>query len=57
MRKSLKHFPLGLCREDFDTEEDYQYAIEHYWDLYNMAEDVAMEERYEKRNGGRNGNM
>ena len=44
-------------REDFDTEEDYQYAIEHYWDLYNMAEDMAMEEHYEKRNGGRNGNM
>ena len=49
MRKSLKHFPLGICREDFDTEEDYQYAIEHYWDLYNMAEDMAMEEHYEKK--------
>ena len=57
MSKSLKHFPLGISRSDFDTEEDYQYAIEHYWDLYNMAEDVAMEEHYEKRNGGRNGNM
>lgn len=57
MSKSLKHFPLGISRSDFDTEEDYQYAIEHYWDLYNMAEDMAMEEHYEKRNGGRNGNM
>ena len=46
MRKSLKHFPLGICREDF-----YQYAIEHYWDLYNMAEDMAMEEHYEKKYG------
>lgn len=57
MSKSLEHFPLGISRSDFDTEEDYQYAIEHYWDLYNMAEDMAMEEHYEKRNGGRNGNM
>ena len=49
MRKSLKHFPLGICREDFDTEEDYQYAIEHYWDMYNMAEDMAMEKYYEEK--------
>ena len=49
MSKTIRNFPLGICREDFDTEEDYQYAIEHYWDLYNMAEDVAMEERYEKK--------
>ena len=51
MSKSLKHFPLGISRSDFDTEEDYQYAIEHYWDLYNMAEDMAMEEHYEKKYG------
>ena len=49
MRKSLKHFPLGISRSDFDTEEDYQYAIEHYWDLYNMAEDMAMEKCYEEK--------
>ena len=57
MRKSLKRFPLSICRSDFDTEEDYQYAIEHYWDLYNMAEDIAMEERYDKKNGGRDERM
>ena len=55
--KSLKHFPLGICRSDFDSEEDYQYAIEHYWDLYNMAEDIAMEEYYEEKYGGKNGNQ
>ena len=38
-----------MCSTRLDTEEDYQYAIEHYWDLYNMAEDMAMEEHYEKK--------
>ena len=49
MSKTIRNFPLGICREDFDTEEDYQYAIEHYWDLYNMAVVVGLVERYEKK--------
>lgn len=46
---NLHHFPLGISREDFDTEADYQYALEHYDELYNEAEDLAMEDYYEKK--------
>ena len=49
MSKSLEHFPIGISRSDFDSEEDYQYAVENYWDLYNMAEDIAMEKCYEEK--------
>lgn len=46
---NLHHFPLGISREDFDSEADYQYALEHYDELYNEAEDLAMEDYYEKK--------
>lgn len=46
---NLHRLPLGIRREDFDTEADYQFALENYDDLYNMAEDLAMEDYYEKK--------
>lgn len=48
---NLHRLPLGIRREDFDTEADYQYALENYDDLYNMAEDIAMDDYYEKKYG------
>lgn len=45
----MHHFPLGVSREDFDTEEEYQFAVENYDELYNMAEDIAMDDYYEKK--------
>ena len=46
---NLHRLPLGIRREDFDSEADYQFALENYDDLYNEAEDIAMEEYYEKK--------
>ena len=46
---NLHRLPLGIRREDFDTEADYQFALENYDDLYNMAEDIAMDDYYEKK--------
>lgn len=38
-----------MSRSMFDTEEEYQYALEHYDELYNEAEDIAMERYYEEK--------
>ena len=46
---NLHHLPLGIKRSDFDSEEEYQYALEHYDELYNEAEDIAMEKYYEEK--------
>ena len=48
---NLHHFPVSPTRSDFTTEEEYQYALEHYDDLVIMAEDIAMEDYYEKKHG------
>lgn len=48
---NLRRFPLPweMCRSQFDTDEDYYYAQQHYDELYNEAEDIAMEDYYEKK--------
>ena len=46
---NLHHFPLGIKRTDCDSEAEYQYALEHYDELYNEAEDIAMERYYERK--------
>ena len=48
---NLHHFPLPweMSRGMFDTEADYQYALEHYDELYNEAEDLAMQKYYEDK--------
>ena len=46
---NLHHFPLGIKRTDCDSEEQYQYTVEHYDELYNDAEDIAMERYYEEK--------
>jgi len=46
---NLHRFPLGLNRSDFDSEADYQFAKENYDDLYNEAEDIAMEKHYREK--------
>ena len=42
-------FPLSPCRSDCDSDEQYFYAQEHYDELYNEAEDYAMEKYYEEK--------
>lgn len=49
MSINLHRFPLAPRRRDFDSEADYQHAKEHFDELYNEAEDIAMEEYYEKK--------
>ena len=48
---NLHNFPLPweVSRNQFDTEEEYQNAREHYDELYNEAEDIAMERYYERK--------
>lgn len=46
---STRRLPLAPRRRDFDSEADYQYAKEHWDELQIEAEDVAMEEHYEKK--------
>jgi hypothetical protein len=48
---NLHHFPLPweLSRRMFDTEAEYLYALEHYDELYNEAEDLAMDKYYEEK--------
>lgn len=46
---STRRLPLAPRRRDFDSEADYQYAKEHFDELYNEAEDIAMEDYYEKK--------
>ena len=46
---NLHRFPLCVKRSDFDSEADYQYALENFDDLYNEAEDIAMEAYYERK--------
>ena len=46
---NLHRFPLCISRSDFDSEADYQYALENFDDLYNEAEDIAMEAYYERK--------
>jgi len=45
----MHRLPISPGREDFDSESDYLYAVEHWDELYNEAEDLAMEEYYEKK--------
>ena len=51
MSINLHRLPLAPRRRDFDSEADYQYAKEHWDELYNEAEDAAMERYYEKKYG------
>ena len=48
---NLHNFPLPwqMSRSLFDTEEEYQYALQHYDELNNEAEDIAMERYYEEK--------
>lgn len=46
---TLHHFPLGIKRSDCDSEEQYHNLVEHYDELYNEAEDIAMERYYEEK--------
>ena len=46
---NMHRLPISPRREDFDSEADYLYAVEHWDELYNEAEDLAMEEYYEKK--------
>lgn len=48
---STRRLPLAPRRRDFDSEADYQYAKEHWDELQIEAEDIAMEEYYEKKYG------
>lgn len=49
MSTNLHRLPLYPLRRDFDSEADYQHAKEHFDELYNEAEDIAMEEYYKKK--------
>lgn len=49
MSINLHRFPLAPRRQDFDSEGAYLNAVEHWDELYNDAEDIAMEEHYEKK--------
>lgn len=51
MSKSIRRLPIAPRRQDFDSEGAYLNAVEHWDELYNEAEDIAMEEYYEKRYG------
>ena len=54
MSINLHRFPLAPRRRDFDSEGAYLNAVEHFDELYNEAEDIAMEEYYEKKYGHEN---
>ena len=45
------YYVQGRCvkRTDCDSEAEYQYALEHYDELYNEAEDIAREKYYEEK--------
>ena len=47
--KSIRHLPIAPRRQDFDSEGEYINAIEHWDELYNEAEDLAMEKYYEEK--------
>ena len=47
--KSLQHLPISPRRQDFDSESAYLYAVEHWDELYNEAEDIAMDQYYESK--------
>ena len=49
--KNLNHFPLpwDMSRGQFDSEAQYLDAISRYDELYNEAEDIAMERYYEEK--------
>lgn len=49
MSKTLHNLPIYPRREDFDSEADYLYAVENWNDIYNEAEDLAMERHYERK--------
>ena len=51
MSINLHRLPLAPRRRDFDSEGDYLNAVEHWDELHNEAEDIAMEEYYEKKYG------
>lgn len=51
MSISLHKLPLYPRRKDFDNEGDYQWAVEHWDELQNEAEDLAMEKYYKKKYG------
>ena len=46
---NVRNLPLGITRSDCESEEQYQYAQQHWDELYNEAEDLAMEEYYEAK--------
>lgn len=49
MSINLHRLPLYPRRQDFDSEGDYLNAVERWDELYNEAEDIAMEGYYEKK--------
>lgn len=51
--KSIRRLPLAPRRQDFDSESAYRNAVERWDELYNEAEDIAMEEYYEKKHKDR----
>ena len=42
-------FPISPCRSDFNTDAQYYDAQERYDELYNEAEDYAMDKYYEEK--------
>lgn len=40
---------LDIRREDFDSDEEYEWALRNFENLYNDAEDSAMEDYYERK--------
>lgn len=46
---NLHNLPISPRRVDFDSEEDYLFAQENWDELYNEAEDLAMEEYYNEK--------
>ena len=46
---SISRLPIAPRRQDFDSEAAYLNAVEHWDELYNEAEDIAMEKYYEKK--------
>ena len=45
----MHRLPLAPRRQDFGSEGEYLYAVEHWDEFYNEAEDLAMEKHYEEK--------
>lgn len=46
---NIHRLPIAPSRSDFDSEEEYLDAVDRWDELYNEAEDLAMEDYYDRK--------